>query len=52
MKDEGKSEKRQAGKIFTLMTTGTPIKGKKDKGGLGRKSLKLQLSSEISRPGQ
>lgn len=46
MKDEGKSEKRPAG------TTGTPIKGKKSKGGLRRKSLKLQLSSEISWPGQ
>lgn len=42
MKDEGKSEKSQAG------TTGTPIKGKKSKGGLGRKSLKMQLSSDIS----
>lgn len=49
MKDKGEREKRQAGKNLQTMSTGTPRKGKRSKGGLGRKGLRL--SSEISQPG-
>lgn len=51
MKDKEESEKRQTGKNLQMMSIGTPMKGRRSKGGFGRKILRPQLSSMKSQPG-